>query len=146
MQKPTVTLDQAVILGEVQELRKTVEDVRRALEELKERVVRTEADLSIIESSYHAIYNALEINGLMSAGEPTKPVAKPEPIRETWDPAKVKWTTAEGSKGQYERSEDANNLEFKKMLQDLAAHKGKLSRDGYFYWTFQNGATVGRKR
>jgi len=73
MQKSTVTLDQAVILGEVQELRKTVEDVRRVLEELKERVVRTEADLSVIESGYHAIYNALEINGLMSAGEPTVP-------------------------------------------------------------------------
>jgi hypothetical protein len=31
------------------------------------------------------------------------------------------------------------------MLKDLAEHKGKLTRDGLFYWTFQNGTTVGRK-
>lgn len=78
MQKPSVTLDNAVIFGELQEVKTAVENLKRALEELKERVVRTEADLSIIESSYHTIYNALEINGLMSAGEPTVPGAETE--------------------------------------------------------------------
>lgn len=63
----------------------------------------------------------------------------------TWAPNKIKWENAEGSSGPYERSEDVNSTDFKAMLKDLAAHQGKLSRDGYFYWTFQNGATVGRK-
>lgn len=32
------------------------------------------------------------------------------------------------------------------MLKDLATHGGRLSKDGYFYWTFKKGSTVGRKR
>lgn len=65
---------------------------------------------------------------------------------EKWNPDKIKWTEAEGSKGPYERSEDVNSLEFKAMLKDLASHSGKIQRNGYFYWTFQNGSTVGRKK
>jgi len=64
----------------------------------------------------------------------------------SWDPNKIKWEKAEGSSGPYERSEDINNPEFKAMLKDLAAHHGRLTRNGYFYWTFKNGSTVGRKR
>lgn len=62
-----------------------------------------------------------------------------------WDPTKVKWETTQGSKGTYERSEDINNPDFKALLKDLAAHQGRLFRNGYFYWTFKNGATIGRK-
>jgi hypothetical protein len=63
-----------------------------------------------------------------------------------YDTNKIKWEKSTGSKGEYERSEDINNLDFKAMLKDLAAHQGKLSRDGYFYWAFHNGYTVGRKK
>jgi len=63
-----------------------------------------------------------------------------------WDASKIKWQEAEGSKGKYERSEDVSNTEFKAMLKDLASHNGKLSRNGFFYWTFQNGHTIGRKK
>ncbi len=63
-----------------------------------------------------------------------------------WDPNQIKWEDAEGSSGQYQRSEDFNNPEFKAMLKDLQAHKGKLTRNGYFYWIFKNGSTVGRKK
>ena len=63
-----------------------------------------------------------------------------------WDPNKIKWFEAEGSSGPYQRSEDFNNPEFKLMLKDLQHHGGKLTRNGYFYWVFQNGTTVGRKK
>jgi len=63
-----------------------------------------------------------------------------------WDPEQIKWEDAEGQSGQYQKSEDFNNPEFKAMLKDLQAHKGKLTRNGYFYWIFKNGSTVGRKR
>ena len=63
-----------------------------------------------------------------------------------WEPDQIKWEEAQGTAGPYQRSEDANNPEFKLMLKDLAAHNGKLTRDGWFYWTFQNGTTVGRKK
>ena len=67
-------------------------------------------------------------------------------VKVGWDPNAIKWGKAEGSKGEYERSEDVNNPEFKTMLKDLASHGGRLSREGYFYWIFKNGTTVGRKR
>jgi hypothetical protein len=63
-----------------------------------------------------------------------------------WSPDKMKWETAEGASGPYERSQDFNSLDFKALLKDLAAHQGKLSQDGYFYWAFQNGYTIGRKK
>lgn len=64
----------------------------------------------------------------------------------SWNPERIKWEQAQGSSGPYEKSEDVNSLDFKTMLKDLASHQGKLQRDGYFYWAFQNGSTVGRKR
>lgn len=66
--------------------------------------------------------------------------------KHVWNSSKISWTQAEGSKGVYERSEDVNNIEFKAMLKDLAAHGGRINHEGYFYWTFQNGTTVGRKK
>jgi len=65
---------------------------------------------------------------------------------EQWKPCKIKWEKAEGGSGPYERSEDVNNPEFKAMLRDLAAHNGRLIREGWFYWVFKNGHTVGRKK
>ena len=64
----------------------------------------------------------------------------------TWDSSKIVWSKASGSKGEYERSEDVDSLDFKSMLKDLAGHNGSLVRDGVFYWVFQNGSTVGRKK
>jgi len=72
-------------------------------------------------------------------------VAEPEKPKWNWNPDKIKWEKAEGWKGEFERSEDINNPEFKAMLKDLAQHNGKLTRDGVFYWVFKNGSTVGRK-
>lgn len=63
-----------------------------------------------------------------------------------WDPEAIKWEQAEGQSGPYQRSEDVNNPEFKTMLRDLQAHGGRLTREGWFYWVFQNGTTVGRKK
>ncbi|MEM2999580.1 MAG: hypothetical protein QXX34_03530 [Candidatus Bathyarchaeia archaeon] len=64
----------------------------------------------------------------------------------TWDPARIKWTSDEGFKGPYEKTEDYNSQDYKALLADLQAHKGKLTRDGVLYWTFENGATIGRKQ
>jgi hypothetical protein len=66
--------------------------------------------------------------------------------QQTWNPDKIAWTDKQGEKGPFQIAEDPNNLDFKSMLKDLATHQGKLQRNRYFYWTFQNGATVGRKK
>jgi hypothetical protein len=64
----------------------------------------------------------------------------------SWNPNNIKWEKAQGSKGEFERSEDVNSLDFKAMLKDINAHGGHLTREGYYYWVYKNGATVGRKQ
>jgi hypothetical protein len=63
-----------------------------------------------------------------------------------WNPDAIKWEKTEGWKGDYERSEDVNSLDFKELLKDLEGHQGKLSRDRFFYWRFEKSAVVGRKK
>lgn len=135
-QQQQPTLDKIMIQGQVEELRK-------ALGELTERVARLETNFGVSETGLSLIYSALEAAGIMRNGESVKD-SKPEP--KAWDPQKIKWTVAQGARGLYQKSQDMNSLGFKALLKDLAAHKGKLARDGYFYWTFTNGATVGRKK
>lgn len=77
---------------------------------------------------------------------PSKLVSQPQPLRSTWNMEKILWKEETGPKGIYFRSEDVNNLEFKNMLRDLQSHKGKMYRNGYFFWVFRDGCTVGRKK
>jgi hypothetical protein len=74
--------------------------------------------------------------------KPQPPVSK---VSKNYDVEKIAWTEAEGTSGPYQRSEDINSLDHKALLKDLAAHKRKFRRAGFFYWTFQNGYTIGRK-
>jgi hypothetical protein len=76
----------------------------------------------------------------------TKKQQDSNPRQWTWNPDQIRWTSEQGFRGPYEKTEDYNSPDYKAMLADLAAHKGKLTRDGIFYWTFENGATVGRKQ
>jgi hypothetical protein len=85
------------------------------------------------------------LNELEKAG-PDKPEQAPGGKAWPWDHNKIAWTEHQGPKGAYQKSEDRNSLDFKAMLKDLSEHDGKLSREGLFYWTFDNGATVGRKK
>jgi len=64
----------------------------------------------------------------------------------SWDPDKIAWTKEQGAKGEFEKSEDYNNPEFKAMLKWLNEHGGNALRAGYLYWVYRNGATVGRKK
>jgi hypothetical protein len=119
------------------------EDVR-----LVKQIAR-EAIYEILETEfYDAFFNMLDafeagITGFKQQLGAKKGVAEEKKF--SWDPSKIKWEKAEGQKGEFERSEDVNNPEFKELLKDLAQHNGKLSRGGFFYWTFKNGSTVGRK-
>jgi len=65
---------------------------------------------------------------------------------ESYDMGRIKWMRTEGFKGEYERSEDVDNPDFKALLRDLSRHGGKMTRDGYFVWVFRNGNTIGRKK
>jgi len=104
-------------------------------------VKKTSEDLALLALT--DLLNAMEA-GIESARQRIKEVKVEE--KPSWDPTQIVWTKAEGTKGTYERSEDINNLQFKAMLKDLASHGGRMRHEGFFYWVFQNGATVGRKK
>jgi len=65
----------------------------------------------------------------------------------TWDPSKIKWADKTGANGPFQIAElEPNNPDFQAMTQDLRAHNGKLSKEGFFYWFFPGAETVGRKK
>ena len=97
----------------------------------------SEEDLAL--EALTEFFNAVEA-GIAAARQRIKA------IKVEWDPGSIKWENAEGASGPYERSEDVNNPQFKGMLKDLAAHGGKMTNQGLFYWVFPNGSTVGRKK
>ncbi|MGQ9642156.1 MAG: hypothetical protein ACUVUF_08615 [Candidatus Bathycorpusculaceae bacterium] len=104
----------------------------------------TKEDFNIFMEDFVDLLNGLEASIVQMKQQITKLVGVAEEKQKwNWNPAKIKWETVEGFKGEYERSEDVNSLDFKALLKDLAQHGGKLSRDSYFYWTF---STVGRKK
>ncbi len=64
----------------------------------------------------------------------------------TWEPENITWEPAQGAKGPYERSDDVDSRDFCALARELKRFQGKLTRDGFFYWTFKNGTTIGRKQ
>ena len=103
-------------------------------------------DLAIFLEDFLDMLNGMEASIVKMKQQIAKlvGVAEAEP-KFSWNPDKIKWEKAQGVKGEFEKSEDVNNPEFKAMLKDLAQHGGRLTRDGVFYWVFKNGSTVGRK-
>jgi len=72
-------------------------------------------------------------------------------VKIEWNPEAIKWVETEGFKGKYERypaegCKPEGSKDYWNMLKDLKAHGGKLTREGYFYWVFRDGSTVGRKK
>ena len=106
------------------------------MSDLQQRIEALEAKITIIGTGLSAI-----LTELAGVGEAEKVSAQGP-----WDPTKIVWTRAEGNKGSYERSADVNSHDFKALVKDLSKHDGKLMRGDKFYWLFQNGSTVGRKR
>lgn len=71
--------------------------------------------------------------------------AQSKTVLRTYEPDKIKWAEAEGQHGKYQKSDDANNPEWKALRKDLAEHNGKLFHKGFFYWLFQGSEVIGRK-
>lgn len=110
----------------------------------KECKTMSDEDLTILAEELIDFCNGLEALAVKLRIQIKKMLGTAE--KWNWNPDKIKWKKTEGFKGDYEKSEDADNPEFKELLKDLAQHNGKLTRNGWFYWTFKNGSTVGRKR
>ena len=103
-------------------------------------------DFEIFLEDFCDFLDALEASVAKMKQQIAKLVGVEGKSKFSWNPDKIKWEKAQGFRGEFERSEDLNNSEFKALLKDLAQHNGKLTRNGWFYWTFRNGSTVGRKK
>jgi hypothetical protein len=80
-----------------------------------------------------------------------KIIESAEPQELKWDSSKINFVQTEGARGPYWRypaaGQKAESTEdYRNMIQDLINHNEKLTRDGFFYWLFSDGATVGRKK
>ena len=63
-----------------------------------------------------------------------------------FDVGKICWRQTEGWKGPFELSEDHNNPEHRALLKFLVELAGeRVVSEGFFYWIFQDGITIGRK-
>ena len=83
-------------------------------------------------------------NGIEAGIQAARQLIKPHKVG--YDLDKIKWTSAEGPSGVYERSEDVNNEHFKALRKDLKEHNGKFRKASFFIWVFENGTTIGRKK
>lgn len=87
-------------------------------------------------------------------GTETSEKAKPKDLTKLpFDVGKIQWQDKTNENGQFQMSEDFNSLDHKELLKFLADHTpGKCvnSKDSqgqtWFYWTYPNGSTIGRKQ
>ncbi len=69
-----------------------------------------------------------------------------------YDLGQLRWEEREGSSGPYQAATERGNLEppryghWQALVKDLRDHDGKLTKQGYFLWLFQDEKTVGRKK
>ena len=63
---------------------------------------------------------------------------------------KIPWIQAEGKKGIYQKypafkQKPSMTVDYINLLEDLKQHNGKLTRNGFFMWLFDDNVTVARK-
>lgn len=57
----------------------------------------------------------------------------------------LQWEKTMGAKGEFELAKKQDDVDYSNMLADLLSHDGKMVKDGFWIWVFQDGTTVGRK-
>jgi hypothetical protein len=59
--------------------------------------------------------------------------------------SKIQWQDRENEKGKFQVSEDYSNPDHKALLKFLNEVGGCVASEGWFYWIYRDGSTVGRK-
>jgi hypothetical protein len=70
---------------------------------------------------------------------------EPKETKPQYDLPKIKTERTEGPSGFYEKATEQDSQDYRKLLEDLKAHDGKLTRDGFWIWLFSDEKTVGMK-
>jgi hypothetical protein len=110
-----------------------------------------EEDLANFLEDFCDFLDSLEASVVKMKQQIAKLVGVEEKPKFQWNPEALKWAVCEGFKGAYERypkeGKKAEAIQdYKNLLEDLKRHNGRLTREGYFYWLFQDNATIGRKK
>jgi len=104
-------------------------------------------DLKILAEDIQDFCNAVEAAAVKLRMQIDKLLGtETKTARVPFNASKIQWETREGTKGQYQLSEDYNNPEHKNLLKFLSEHRGCVYSEGFLYWVFQNGSSVGRKK
>lgn len=73
---------------------------------------------------------------------------EPQEMQPHYDINKIKIERTEGPNGFYHKATYQNNHDnpyYELLLKDLKAHSGKLTKDGFFVWLFNDNTTIGMK-
>jgi len=111
-----------------------------------------EEDFEIFLEDFCDMLNALEASIVKMKQQIAKLVGvSEEKSKFSWNPEAIKWQKVEGFRGEYERypleGEKAESTsDYRLLLEDLKKHGGRLTKNGYFYWLFEDSATIGRKK
>lgn len=101
---------------------------------LEERMDLQDARIGIITKALSQMFHEMAALDDVELAQDTRP----------WDPAKINWKETEGGSGLYEKATDG--LDYDLLMKDLRAHNDKFRKGGYFYWVFQRGDAIGRKK
>jgi hypothetical protein len=64
----------------------------------------------------------------------------------TYNPEKILWQKTQGSRGEFEKAVEQDTPDYQQLIAHLEKCNGKLTKDGLFYWLFDDKKTVGRKK
>jgi hypothetical protein len=63
-----------------------------------------------------------------------------------YDIERIHWENATGDRGPFQKSSHLNSADHQALLNDVEAHKGKMTVAGYFVWLMPDGTTLARKK
>src|SRR5271157_2362999 len=81
------------------------------------------------------------IDDLLQLQNPTKDLTKLP-----FNVSKIQWKPKQGDHGPFELSDDYSNVDHQQLLVFMEKHAGgAVTSDGFYYWIFTDGKTIGRK-
>lgn len=67
-------------------------------------------------------------------------------IKLPFNAERITWTAKVGNRGPFELSNNIENPDYLALLEFLKTHAdGALASEGFYYWVFTDGVTIGRK-
>jgi hypothetical protein len=110
-----------------------------------EMTIDDEHDIELAKASVEGL-----IDGWLTGAKEVEPTVASATLKaekkQSFDMDRIKWESAEGTSGPYEKSQDVNSSDFQGLLKALSEHKGKMRIGPFFLWAFQDGSTIGRKK